>query len=35
MTAYEVVQIILAFGQITIALISLCYNIFKNDDKNK
>ncbi|MDD7357180.1 putative holin-like toxin [Streptococcus hyointestinalis] len=35
MTAFEVVQILLAFGQFAISLIGLCYKIFKNDDKNK
>lgn len=35
LTAYEVVQIIFAFGQVAIALIGLCYKIFKNNDKNK
>ncbi|NQG69676.1 putative holin-like toxin, partial [Streptococcus suis] len=34
MTAFEVVQTILAFGSFTIALVSLCYKIFKENDKN-
>ncbi|HEM5197913.1 TPA: putative holin-like toxin, partial [Streptococcus suis] len=29
MTVFEVVQTILAFGSFTIALVSLCYKIFK------
>ncbi|NQN66864.1 putative holin-like toxin, partial [Streptococcus suis] len=29
MTAFEVVQTILGFGSFTIALIGLCYKIFK------
>ncbi|HFU4218328.1 TPA: putative holin-like toxin, partial [Streptococcus suis] len=29
LTAFEVVQMILAFGSFTIALVSLCYKIFK------
>ncbi|WP_443035547.1 putative holin-like toxin, partial [Streptococcus sp. SS-4456] len=33
MTAFEVVQTLLSFGGFTIALIGLCYKIFK-DDKN-
>ncbi|MTB63761.1 putative holin-like toxin [Streptococcus sp. zg-86] len=33
MTAFEVVQTILGFGSFTIALIGLCYKIFKNDVK--
>ncbi|WP_394851751.1 putative holin-like toxin [Streptococcus suis] len=32
-SAFEVVQTILAFGSFTIALISLCYKIFKENDK--
>ncbi|WP_176721406.1 putative holin-like toxin [Streptococcus agalactiae] len=35
LTAFEVVQIILGFGSFTIALIGLCYKIFKDDDKKK
>ncbi|HEM3726236.1 TPA: hypothetical protein U1D16_001648 [Streptococcus suis] len=34
MTAFEVVQTILALGSFTIALVSLCYKIFKENDKN-
>ncbi|BCP56810.1 hypothetical protein SUT007_02680 [Streptococcus parasuis] len=33
-SAFEVVQMILAFGSFTIALVSLCYKIFKENDKN-
>ncbi|MWV55742.1 putative holin-like toxin [Streptococcus zhangguiae] len=33
LTAFEVVQTILGFGSFTIALIGLCYKIFKNDVK--
>ncbi|NQI73773.1 putative holin-like toxin, partial [Streptococcus suis] len=33
-SACEVVQTILAFGSFTIALVSLCYKIFKENDKN-
>ncbi|HEL2422499.1 TPA: putative holin-like toxin [Streptococcus suis] len=33
-SAFEVVQTILAFGSFTIFLISLCYKIFKENDKN-
>ncbi|HEM4681435.1 TPA: putative holin-like toxin [Streptococcus suis] len=33
MTAFEVVQTILDFGSFTIALIGLCYKIFKDGDK--
>ncbi|NQK93302.1 putative holin-like toxin [Streptococcus suis] len=33
MTAFEVVQTILAFGSFTIALVNLCYKIFKENDK--
>ncbi|HEL1612908.1 TPA: putative holin-like toxin [Streptococcus suis] len=33
MTAFEVVQTILAFGSFTITLVSLCYKIFKENDK--
>ncbi|MDY4762380.1 putative holin-like toxin [Streptococcus thoraltensis] len=33
MTAFEVVQTILGFGSFTIALIGLCYKIFKDKDK--
>ncbi|RLY03624.1 putative holin-like toxin [Streptococcus hillyeri] len=35
MTAFEVVQTILGFGGFTIALINLCYKLFKDDDKKK
>ncbi|HEL1655966.1 MULTISPECIES: putative holin-like toxin [Streptococcus] len=35
MTAFEVVQTILGFGSFTIALIGLCYKIFKENDKKK
>ncbi|HEL0577971.1 TPA: putative holin-like toxin [Streptococcus suis] len=35
LTAFEVVQTILGFGSFTIALIGLCYKIFKDDDKKK
>ncbi|WP_230578917.1 putative holin-like toxin [Streptococcus salivarius] len=35
LTAFEFVQtILLGFGSFTIALIGLCYKIFKNHDKN-
>ncbi|NQP34806.1 putative holin-like toxin [Streptococcus suis] len=30
---FEVVQTILAFGSFIIALVSLCYKIFKENDK--
>ncbi|HFI0456918.1 TPA: putative holin-like toxin [Streptococcus suis] len=33
MTAFEVVQTLLSFSGFTIALISLCYAIFKDDKK--
>ncbi|HEL0741473.1 TPA: putative holin-like toxin [Streptococcus equi subsp. zooepidemicus] len=33
MTAFEVIQTLLGFSSFTIALISLCYKIFKNDNK--
>ncbi len=33
LTAFEVVQTILGFGSFTIALIGLCYKIFKDGDK--
>ncbi|WP_238142222.1 putative holin-like toxin [Streptococcus suis] len=32
-SAVEVVQTILAFGSFTIALVSLCYKIFKENGK--
>ncbi|MCL4880852.1 putative holin-like toxin [Streptococcus suis] len=32
-SAFEVVQTILAFGSFTITLVSLCYKIFKENDK--
>ncbi len=35
LTAFEVVQTILAFGSFTIALVSLCYKIFKENDQKK
>ncbi|MHB9781551.1 putative holin-like toxin [Streptococcus sp. 10F2] len=35
MTAFEIVQTLLGFGTFTIALIGLCYTIFKNNDKKK
>ncbi|HFH6962799.1 TPA: putative holin-like toxin [Streptococcus agalactiae] len=35
MTAFEVVQIIIGFGSFIVALIGLCYKIFKDDDKKK
>ncbi|HEM6024121.1 TPA: putative holin-like toxin [Streptococcus suis] len=35
MTAFEVVQTILGFGSFTIALIGLCYKIFKENEKKK
>ncbi|HEM5197327.1 putative holin-like toxin [Streptococcus suis] len=35
MTAFEVVQTILGFGSFAIALIGLCYKIFKENDKKK
>ncbi|MCY7115587.1 putative holin-like toxin [Streptococcus mutans] len=35
LTAFEVVQTILGFGSFTIALIGLCYKIFRDKDKNK
>ncbi|HEM4558283.1 TPA: putative holin-like toxin [Streptococcus suis] len=33
MTAFEVVQTILSVGGFTVALIGLCYKIFKDNDK--
>ncbi|WP_324253023.1 putative holin-like toxin [Streptococcus salivarius] len=33
LTAFEVVQTILGFGSFIIALIGLCYKLFKNNDK--
>ncbi|PKZ95158.1 hypothetical protein CYK22_04125 [Streptococcus salivarius] len=33
LTAFEVVQTILGFGSFTIALIGLCYKLFKDNDK--
>ena len=33
LTAFEIVQTILGFGSFTIALIGLCYKLFKDDDK--
>ncbi|MBF0819864.1 putative holin-like toxin [Streptococcus danieliae] len=33
MSAFEVVQTILGFSGFTIAVIGLCYKIFKNDNK--
>lgn len=33
LTAFEVVQTIIGFGSFTIALIGLCYKIFKDDGK--
>ncbi|HEL9637065.1 TPA: putative holin-like toxin [Streptococcus suis] len=33
LTAFEVVQTILSFGGFTVALIGLCYKIFKDEDK--
>ncbi|HEL1600271.1 TPA: putative holin-like toxin [Streptococcus suis] len=35
MTAFEVVQTLLSFGSFTIALVGLCYKIFKDDDQKK
>ncbi|HFI0577757.1 TPA: putative holin-like toxin [Streptococcus suis] len=35
MTAFEVVQTLLSFAGFTIALVGLCYKIFKDDDKKK
>ncbi|WP_238336566.1 putative holin-like toxin [Streptococcus suis] len=35
LTAFEVVQTILALGSFTIALVSLCYKIFKENDQKK
>ncbi|HEM3667469.1 TPA: hypothetical protein U1C81_001237 [Streptococcus suis] len=35
MTAFEVVQTILALGSFTIALVSLCYKIFKENGQKK
>nr|WP_164682988.1 putative holin-like toxin [Streptococcus hyointestinalis] len=35
MTAFEVVQTILSFGSFTVAVIGLCYKIFKDDNKKK
>ncbi|HEM6405293.1 putative holin-like toxin [Streptococcus suis] len=35
LTAFEVVQTILGFSSFTIALIGLCYKIFKDGDKKK
>ncbi|NQN52445.1 putative holin-like toxin [Streptococcus suis] len=32
-STFEVVQTILALGSFTIALVSLCYKIFKENDK--
>ncbi|HEL1809562.1 putative holin-like toxin [Streptococcus suis] len=32
---FEVVQSLLSFGGFTIALIGLCYKIFKDDDQKK
>nr|WP_314852016.1 putative holin-like toxin [uncultured Granulicatella sp.] len=33
LTAFEVVQILFLFGTFVIALIGLCYKIFKNQNK--
>nr|WP_302674432.1 putative holin-like toxin [Streptococcus suis] len=33
LTAFEVVQTILSFGGFIVALIGLCYKIFKDEDK--
>ncbi|WP_141565491.1 putative holin-like toxin [Streptococcus sobrinus] len=33
MTAFEVVETILSFAMFTIALVGLCYQIFKNSKK--
>ncbi|AUC90597.1 putative holin-like toxin [Streptococcus suis] len=33
LTAFEVVQTILSFSGFTVALIGLCYKIFKDNDK--
>ncbi|OZV23315.1 putative holin-like toxin [Streptococcus sobrinus] len=33
MTAFEVVETILGFAMFTIALVGLCYQIFKNGKK--
>lgn len=33
LTAFEIIQTIIAFGMFTIALIGLCYKIFKNNKK--
>nr|WP_306676039.1 putative holin-like toxin [Streptococcus didelphis] len=33
LTAFKVVQTLLGFSTFTIALIGLCYKIFKNDNK--
>ncbi|HEM5088239.1 TPA: putative holin-like toxin [Streptococcus suis] len=33
LTAFEVVRTILSFGGFTVALIGLCYKIFKDEDK--
>ena len=35
LTAFEVVQTLLSFGGFTIALIGLCFKIFKDVDKKK
>ncbi|MEI4333624.1 putative holin-like toxin [Streptococcus suis] len=35
LSAFEVVQMILSFGGFTVALIGLCYKIFKDEDKKK
>nr|WP_314944095.1 putative holin-like toxin [Streptococcus infantis] len=35
LSSFEVVQTIFGFGTFTIALIGLCYKIFKDDDKKK
>ncbi|HEM3527645.1 TPA: putative holin-like toxin [Streptococcus suis] len=34
-SAFEVVQTILALGSFTITLVSLCYKIFKENDQKK
>ncbi|MBF0775184.1 hypothetical protein BVE84_01405 [Streptococcus azizii] len=33
MTTFEVVQLIFGLGSFTIGLVSLCYKIFKDDNK--
>ncbi|HEM3642355.1 TPA: putative holin-like toxin [Streptococcus suis] len=35
LSAFEVVQTILSFSGFTVALVGLCYKIFKDEDKKK